>query len=90
MYNQKVTTAAEAVKVIKSGQRVFLTGNVSVPKVMLAALVERAGELQDVEICHALTMGSADYVKPELQGHLRVNTLFIGGNVRKAVQEGRA
>jgi acetyl-CoA hydrolase len=90
MYNQKVTTAAEAVGVIKSGQRVFLTGNVSVPKVMLAALVESAPELQDVEICHALTMGSADYVKPELQGHLRVNTLFIGGNVRKAVQEGRA
>ena len=46
--------------------------------------------LQNVEICQALTIGSADYVNPEMEGHLRVNTLFISDNVRKAVQEGRA
>jgi acetyl-CoA hydrolase len=90
MYNEKVTTAAEAVKVIKSGNRIFLTGNVSVPKVIMEALVGYAPSVKDVEICHALTMGSANYVAPELEGHLRVNTMFIGGNVRKAVQEGRA
>jgi acetyl-CoA hydrolase len=56
----------------------------------LGAIVKRAPELQDVEICHALTIGSAEYVDPALEGHLRVNTLFIGHNVRKAVQEGRA
>ena len=89
-YNQRVTTAEEAVKVIKSGDRIFLTGNCSIPRTLLAALVGYAPNLEDVEICHALTMGSAEYVKPELQGHLRVNTMFIGGNVRKAVQEGRA
>ncbi len=90
IYNQRVTTAEEAVKVIKSGDRIFLTGNCSIPRTLLAALVGYAPNLEDVEICHALTMGSAEYVKPELQGHLRVNTMFIGGNVRKAVQEGRA
>ncbi|MGE5250422.1 MAG: acetyl-CoA hydrolase/transferase family protein [Bacteroidota bacterium] len=90
MYNQRVATAAEAVRVIKSNSRIFITGNCSVPKTLLAALVEYAPHLDDVEICHALTMGSADYVKPEMEGHLRVNTLFIGGNVRKAVQEGHA
>ena len=90
MYNDRVTTAQEAVRVIKSGNRVFVTGNVSVPKVIMGALVEYAPSLENVEICHALTMGSADYVKPEMEGHLRVNTMFIGGNVRKAVQEGRA
>lgn len=90
MYNERVTTAQEAVRVIKDGDRLFLTGNCSIPKTLLAALVERAPELKDVEICHALTMGSADYVKPEMAGHLRVNTMFIGGNVRKAVQDGRA
>ncbi len=41
-------------------------------------------------MCQALTVGAADYVKPELEGHLRVNTLFISHNVRKAVHEGRA
>jgi acetyl-CoA hydrolase len=46
--------------------------------------------LTDVEICHALSIGPADYVNPDMEGHLRVNTLFISANVRKAVQEGRA
>jgi 4-hydroxybutyrate CoA-transferase len=89
-YRSKVVSADEAVKSIKSGNRIFLTGNCSVPKIALAALVKRAHELQNVEICHALTIGSADYVAPEMEGHLRVNALFIGHNVRKAVQEGRA
>jgi 4-hydroxybutyrate CoA-transferase len=89
-YRSKVVSADEAVKSIKSENRIFLTGNCSVPKIALAALVKRAHELQNVEICHALTIGSADYVAPEMEGHLRVNALFIGHNVRKAVQEGRA
>lgn len=90
IYNSRVTTAEEAVKHIQSGNRIFLTGNVSVPQKILAALVEYAPNLHDVEVCQALTIGSADYVKPELEGHIRVNTLFISGNVRQAVQEGRA
>jgi 4-hydroxybutyrate CoA-transferase len=90
IYQSRVTTAEEAVKVIKSGNRVFLTGNVSVPQTLLAALVKHAPNVQDVEICQALTVGSADYVAPEMEGHLRVNSMFISANIRKAVQEGRA
>ncbi|MDP1715889.1 MAG: acetyl-CoA hydrolase/transferase C-terminal domain-containing protein [Anaerolineales bacterium] len=90
IYQSRVTTAQEAVKVIKSGQRVFLTGNVSVPQTLLAALVEIAPTLKDVEICQALTVGAADYVDPAMEGHLRVNSMFISANIRKAVQEGRA
>jgi acetyl-CoA hydrolase len=90
IYQSRVTTPQEAVRVIKSNQRIFLTGNVSVPQKLLAALVEYAPELTDVEICQALTVGSADYVSPEMEGHLRVNSMFISANIRKAVQEGRA
>ena len=90
IYQSRVVTAAEAVKKIQSGQRVFLTGNCSTPHVVLAALVKHAPNLKDVEIVQALTVGPADYVAPEMQGHLRVNTLFISANVRQAVQEGRA
>ena len=89
-YQQKVVTAAEAVKAVKSGDRIFLTGNCSVPKNILAALVDRAHELKDVEINQALTIGSADYVSPEMEGHLRVNTMFISHNIREAVHAGRA
>src|SRR5512142_2462360 len=89
-YKSRVVTADEAVEVIQSGNRLFMTGNVSVPQQLLAALVKRAPELHDVEICQALSVGPADYVSPAVEGHLRVNTLFISANVRKAVQEGRA
>jgi acetyl-CoA hydrolase len=90
IYKSRVTTPQEAVRVIQSGMRIFLTGNVSVPQQALAALVEAAPNLKDVEICQALTIGPADYVTPGMEEHLRVNTLFISHNVRKAVQEGRA
>jgi len=90
IYEAKVTTAAQAIEAVKSGDRIFLTGNVSVPKVLLQALVDRGPHLENVEICHALTLGASDYVAPEMEGHIRVNALFIGPNVRKAVQEGRA
>ena len=91
IYQSRIVSPQDAVRAaVKSGNRIFLTGNVSVPQKALAALVEYAPELHDVEICQALTIGSADYVKPELEGHLRVNTLFISHNVRKAVHEGRA
>ena len=90
LYQSRIVTADEAVHHIQSNQRLFLTGNCSVPKVILAALVRYAPNLENVEICQALTVGDADYVGPEMQGHLRVNTMFISANTRKAVQEGRA
>ena len=90
IFKSRIVTAEEAVRCVKSGDRIFLTGNVSVPQKCLGALVEYAPNLENVEICQALTIGPADYVKPEMEGHLRVNTLFISHNVRKAVQEGRA
>ena len=91
IYERKVTTAEEAIAAaVKSGDRIFLTGNCSVPQKLLGALVERGPELENVEICHALTLGASDYVSPEMEGHIRANSLFIGPNVRRAVQEGRA
>lgn len=90
LYQSRIVTAEEAVRKIKSKQRIFLTGNCSVPQRVLAALVDYAPELHDVEICQALSVGPADYVSPSMDGHLRVNTLFISANIRKAVQEGRA
>jgi 4-hydroxybutyrate CoA-transferase len=89
-YESRVTTAEGAVGAIQSGDRIFLTGNCSVPQRLMEALVARGPELEHVEICHALTIGSSDYVAPEMEGHIRANSLFIGPNVRKAVQEGRA
>ena len=90
LFKKKTVTAEEAVASIQSGQRVFMTGNASVPQKVMKALVTRAPQLRDVEIVQVLTIGTSEYTAPELQGHLRVNTLFISDNVRKAVNEGRA
>ncbi len=91
LYQSKVTTAEQAVRSIRSGMRLFLTGNCSVPQQVMAALVEYAPAFDEpVEIVQVLTIGSADYVAPGMEKHLRVNTTFISANVRKAVNEGRA
>lgn len=90
LYKERVTTAQEAARVVKSGSRIFLSGNASVPQKVLGALVEYAPNLTNVEIVQVLTVGTADYVSPAMQGHLRVNSMFISSDIRKAVQEGRA
>jgi len=89
-YQSRIVTPQDAIRAIKSGDRVFLTGNASVPQKLLSALVEYAPNLTDVEICQALSIGAADYVTPAMIGHLRVNSMFISANIRKAVQEGNA
>lgn len=89
-YQDRVVTAEEAVTHIKDGDRVFLTGNVSVPNRLLDALVDYAPTLKDVELVQALTVASSNYVAPQLEGHLRVNSIFVSGNIRQAVQDGRA
>lgn len=89
-YTTSVTQADAAVAQISSGQRVFVTGNCSVPQVLLEALVARADQLTDVELIQVLSIGKAPYADASMQGHIRVNTLFISDNVRPAVNEGRA
>ncbi len=82
-------SASEAAEFIKSGDRIFMTGNCSVPQTLLSALVERAKQLEDVELVQLLAISDVDYVAPELAGHLRVNAMFISHNVRDAVNDGR-
>ena len=89
-YASRVTTAEQAVEAIESGQRVFLTGNCSVPRRLLDALVRRAPQLHQVEIVNVLTIGPAPHADPAMEGHLKINTLFISDNVRQAVHDGRA
>lgn len=82
-------TAADAVKWIQSGQRVYLHQGCAEPAPLVEAMTERAGELRDVEVVHLATMGRARYSDPEFRESFWHNALFIGGNVRKAVQERR-
>lgn len=91
LYHEKVTSAEAAIGKLQPGQRVFMTGNCSVPTALLSELVRQAERFTPpLEICQVLTIGDSEYVRPGLEKHLRVNTLFISDNVRAAVNEGRA
>ncbi len=83
-------TAEEAVQLIESRHRVYIGGGCGVPSPLLEALVARAPELRDVEIIHMLTAGEDPTTAPEHSASFRHNALFIGGNTRRAVNEGRA
>jgi len=89
-YASRLTSGGQAFQAIEPGNRIFLTGNCSVPQKLLSALVDRAPKLQDIEIVQVLTVGPAPHADPVMEGHLRINTLFISPNVRQAVHEGRA
>jgi acyl-CoA hydrolase len=84
----KYVTAAEAVQVVKSGDRVYVQAAAATPTVLTKALAERANELKDVEICHLHTEGDAPYANPELAASFHVNSFFIGANVRHTLKAG--
>lgn len=83
-------SAEEAVKVIKSGDHLLWPCVVGAPELLIQALVKRAPELHDVHITHMYTEGYAEYVLPEYADHFHLNSFFVGGNVRKATQQGYA
>ncbi len=86
----RTVTAQEAVSVIQSGQRVFVHSVAAAPERLLEALTARAPELRVVEIVSLHTEGAASYAAPQHAKSFRVNALFVGSNVRAAVEEGRA
>ena len=88
-YKSKVKSPAEAVNCILSGERVYVHPGCAVPGVLVEAMSNRYPELYDVEVIHLLTVGKAQYSLPEMEGHFRHNAVFIGKNVRGAINDGR-
>lgn len=86
----KRVTAEEAVRVIKSNDRVFIHSVAAAPQQLIKAMVARAPELRSVEIIQLHTEGEAPYVLPEYAESFQTNALFIGANVRSAVGTGEA
>lgn len=89
-YKKKLVVAEDAVEEIRSNQRVYISGNAANPYVLAEALAARKEELQNVELVHVLLLGDDPFSKPEMEGHFRHNSLFVGPADRKAINEGRA
>jgi acyl-CoA hydrolase len=89
-YRARTVSAGDALRAVESGHRVYSHMGCAHPTVLLDALCERARSLTNVELLHCITHGPSPYLAPEFDGRIRHNALFMGANVRAAVQEGRA
>lgn len=89
-FSSKVTTAKEAIRLIRPGRRVLIGSGAAQPLSLVQAMVTEGDHLADNEIVHMMTLGPAPYVARELKDRFRHIAFFIGPNVREAVQEGRA
>ena len=88
----KLVSAAEAVKLIKSGDSVFIQGSTSIPEVLVQAMTDRADELRDVKVYTAFAIGRFDapYAKRELRDSFEPLSFFVANNLRNAINEGVA
>ena len=89
-FKNKIVSAEEAVRVIKSDDTVYLHANSAFPDILVNAMCARYKELTNVKVVHLTTFHKAPYVDPMYEGHFIHTALFTAGNVRKAVNEGRA
>lgn len=78
-------TAQEAVKLIKSGDRVLIQGGAATPQTLVKSMVARAPELKGVEIVHLHTEGECGYTAIELKDSFYTNAFFISGNIRNMI-----
>jgi acyl-CoA hydrolase len=85
MKSLKIVSPQEAVKEVKSNQRVFVQGAAMTPNLLIDTLCERYKDLQDVEIMHMHTEGEALYTKEPYNKTFKTNSCFVGSNVRGAV-----
>ncbi len=83
-------SAAEAVSIIQSGNRVYIHSVAAAPRLLIEAMTQCAPTLRNVEIVHLHTEGPAPYAEAQYAESFRTNALFVGPNMRQAVLEGRA
>lgn len=88
----KFVTPEEAVKVVKSGDRVHLSGVAVTPHSLIKPLVERGRrrEIKDVTIQHIHIEGAVEFANPEFEGIFNSEQFFVGANLRKQTQAGYA
>ncbi|CAL1291843.1 unnamed protein product [Larinioides sclopetarius] len=87
----KWMSAEEAIRVVKSGDTVFVQGAAATPRVLVPALAEHGKKsgLKNVTVCHIHTEGAAEYNHPDCAGIFRSNSFFTGANCREAINSGR-
>lgn len=81
----KYVSAEEAIKQVKSGDRIFFQGAAMTPKFLINELCIHYKDFKDVEIVQMHTEGEAKYAENPYNESFKTNSCFVGGNVRKVV-----
>ncbi len=76
------TTKEEAVKLVETGNRVFIHGSAATPLPLVNALLARAGQITNVELVSITTVGDIDWNHPEIKKSFYLNSLFVSANIR--------
>ena len=87
-YSDRITTAPEAMKIIRPGNSIFIGTGCAQPQHQVQALVEHSSHLSDTSIMHLLTMGVAPYADERFRERFKMNSFFIADNVRDALSRG--
>ena len=72
----KAVSAEDAVKIIKSNDRVYIQAAAAAPQSLMNAMSARHEELRNVEVCHLHIEGEARYANPIYKDSFHVNSLF--------------
>lgn len=89
-YRSKVFSSDDALKVVKSGDKIVVQPGCAAPMELIRALVRKKEELSDILLYHILIVGDLPYLAPGMEKHFTHKAFFIGGNARKSVNEGRS
>jgi acetyl-CoA hydrolase len=90
IYNQKLVTSDEAVKIIKSGDNIVVQPGCACPMEVVRAMVRRKDELENVTLYHILIVGDLPYLKEGMEKHFKHKAFFIGANSRPSINKGTA
>lgn len=88
IYQSKLTTAEEAIKLINDGDKVVTGFGCGEPFAIERALVDNYQNYHDVQIVNMLTLGDSPWCRPEMKGHFTLNCLFASQSNRKAISLG--
>lgn len=83
LFMPKYISAKEAVQLVESGDRVFIHGSAATPLHLVNTLLERAGEIKDVELVSISTFGDIKWKEPKVFESFYFNSLFVSSNIRE-------
>ncbi len=89
LYKSKIKSPTQAIKMIKSGSRIFIGTGCGQPQLLVEELAGDNNNIQDTEIYHLLTQGDAPYIQEKYSDKFRTCSFFLAPNVRQGIISGR-